>query len=72
MTSQQWRRRDVPAVEPLRKVLVRQGDGDGAAEEDVRVAHEGVSHDVQDERVELGGRGVESDSTGPPILFCRV
>ena len=56
MTSQQWRRRDVPAVEPLREVLVRQGDGDGAAEEDVRVAHEGVSHDVQDERVELGGR----------------
>ena len=51
---------------------MRQGDGDGAAEEDVRVAHEGVSHSVQDERVELGGRGVESDSTGPPILFCRV
>ena len=51
---------------------MRQSDGDSAAEEDVRVAHEGVSHGVQDERVELGGRGVESDSTGPPILFCGV
>ena len=47
-----------------------EGDGDGAAEEDVRVADERVLDGREDERVELEGR--RNDSTDPSLVSILI
>ena len=47
-----------------------EGDGDGAAEEDVRVADGRVGDGREDERVELEGR--RNDSTDPSLVSIFI
>ena len=49
---------------------MRQGDGDGAAEEDVRVADGGVGDGREDERVELmDGKGMQYSIWSPLLAI---